>query len=76
MTAYLTQKHCYDAKRHNNAFEYLNDPLLCMKTTMALMALSVESLWQLDYDERGHVLYASLTDPQAAHRSRAKQILC
>jgi hypothetical protein len=30
------------------------------------MALSAESLWQLDYDARGDVLYASLGDPQLA----------
>jgi hypothetical protein len=30
------------------------------------MALSAESLWQLDYDARGDVLYASLGDPQPA----------
>jgi len=30
------------------------------------MALRAESLWQLDYDARGDVLYASLGDPQPA----------
>lgn len=30
------------------------------------MALSAESLWQLDYDARGDVLYASIGDPQSA----------
>ena len=30
------------------------------------MALSAESLWQLDYDARGDVLYASRGDPQPA----------
>jgi hypothetical protein len=30
------------------------------------MAVSAESLWQLDYDERGDVLYASRGDPEPA----------
>jgi hypothetical protein len=30
------------------------------------MAVSAELLWQLDYDARGDVLYASLGDPQPA----------
>jgi hypothetical protein len=30
------------------------------------MAVRAESLWQLDYDERGDVLYASLGNPHPA----------
>ena len=30
------------------------------------MAMSAEPVWQLDYDARGDVLYASIGDPQPA----------